>query len=269
MAANRIACEFIRGGGLGKITQVFAHNYPSPWMCDFPAQPIPDKLKGIDWDMWCGPVEPVPFHMDIVTPRAKPGWISMRPFSGGEMTGWGAHGLDQVQWALGMDESGPLEVWTEGEPFQEPTFTEPHSRGAGDRLCSSPTVYMKYAGDIVMKLGGGGAGGAKFVGEKGTINVNRGRLQCDPPDLLKFPEGIRNQSHSGNWIACVKSGEKPVADVEIGHRSATICHLGNIARWLGRRLQWDPRKEQFVGDDEANQYLDRPRRKPWIIPDEV
>ncbi len=265
MTPNRVACEFIRGGGLGKIKQVLAANYPSPWTCKFPEQPVPADL---DWDMWCGPTEPVPYHKDVCSPRTKPGWISMRTYSGGEMTGWGSHGLDQIQWALGMDESGPIEIWTEGEPFKEPVFTAPHSRGDGEKACRNPIVYMKYAGDIVMKFDGGNVGGGTFIGEKGTIHISRGKFKCDPPDLLKIPKGAARAGHTADWINCIKSRERCVADVEIGHRSATVCHLANIARWVGRKLKWDPVKERF-DDDEANKHLDRPRRKPWVLPDPV
>ncbi|MCX7827104.1 MAG: Gfo/Idh/MocA family oxidoreductase, partial [Verrucomicrobiae bacterium] len=101
MRDNRIGCALVREGAIGRVHTVIGANYPSPWNCAFPGQPVPD---GLDWDMWCGPVEPVPFNKDLFLPRAKPGWISFRPYSGGEMTGWGAHGLDQIQWALGMDE---------------------------------------------------------------------------------------------------------------------------------------------------------------------
>jgi predicted dehydrogenase len=222
--------------------------------------------------MWCGPTQPVPYNKDLYTPRARPGWISFRPYSGGEMTGWGSHGLDQVQWALGMDNSGPIEIWTEGPKFDPPTYDKPEGRGRGEKICRVPTIYYRYAGDIVMELTRGPAGGGIFVGEKGTITINRGRCKSDPPEIAKEPikDGdvrlYESNNHKGNWAECIRSRKLPVADVEIGHRSATVCHLGNIARWLsGRKLQWDPEKEQFVGDDEANQLLDRERRKPWTI----
>ena len=269
MAANRRGCELIRNGRLGKIQKVIASNYPSPWECGLPAQPVP---KGLDWDMWCGPTEPVPYHKDIYTPRAQPGWISFRPWSGGEMTGWGSHGLDQVQWALGMDESGPVEIWTEGPKFNPPTYTKPEGRGRGNGICGKPTIFMRYPGDILMEFGRGPGGGAIFIGEKGKIVINRGRCTSDPPELAKEPlkdPKVRlyvSKSHRQNWADCIKSRKRPVADVEIGHRSSTVCHLANIARWLsGRKLKWDPVKEQFIGDDEANTYIDRPRRKPWTI----
>jgi len=208
-------------------------------------------------------------------PRAKPGWISFRPFSGGEMTGWGSHGLDQVQWALGMDESGPVEVWTEGEKFNPPTYTEPESKSRGDAICSKPRVFFRYPGDIVMELGNGPAGGATFIGEKGIVSIDRGKVVSQPEEIAKQPikEGeihlYRSDNHMLNWLECVRLRTRPVADVEIGHRSATVCHLGNIARWLGRKLRWDPVKEQFIDDPEANAYLDRPRRKPYQLPEKI
>jgi predicted dehydrogenase len=262
--ANRLGCELVRNGRIGKITRIIAHNYPSPWECDLPAQPIPE---GLDWDMWCGPTEVVPFNQDLYAPRAKPGWISFRPYSGGEMTGWGSHGLDQVQWALGMDESGPIEVWVEGEKL---------SRTAkGNGACAKPKVFFRYPGDIVMELADGPRGGAVFIGEKGRITIDRGKCVSDPPEIAQEPirEGeirlVKSTSHMGNWLDCIRTRQQPAAPAEAGHRSATVCHLGNIARWLGRRLKWDPVKEVFPGDDEANTYLDRPRRKPYTLPETV
>jgi len=145
MAKNRIACELIRNGRIGKVRTVIGHNYPSPWEFKFPGQPVPKEL---DWDMWCGQTEPVPYHRDIYVSRARPGWISFRPYSGGEMTGWGAHGLDQIQWALRMDDSGPVELWTEGPKFDPPTYTEPATRAKGDSRCGKPTVFFRYANGV-------------------------------------------------------------------------------------------------------------------------
>ncbi len=267
MAANRTGCELIRNGRIGKITKIIAHNYQSPWECGLPAQPVPE---GLDWDVWCGPNEVVPYHIDLYTPRAKPGWISFRPYSGGEMTGWGAHGLDQVQWALGMDESGPVEVWTEGEKFAPPTYTQPESRDRGNKMCGKPKVFFRYPDDIVVELGDGPGGGAIFVGEKGTITIGRNLCKSDPSEIVKGPLGDRENHialHLRNWLDCIRSREKPICDVEIGHRSATVCHLGNIARWTGRKLRWDPVKEVFPDDDEANEFLDRQRRKPYELPE--
>lgn len=270
--ANRHGCELVRNGRLGKIQKVIGHNYPSPWGCDLPGQPV---LEGLDWDAWCGPTEPVPFHADLFAPRAKPGWISFRTYSGGEMTGWGAHGLDQIQWALGMDETGPVEVWTEGEPFAPPTYREPEAQTRGDKECSHPTVFYRYANGITVELGRSNPGGAIFVGERGTLEIHRSKVTSDPAGLAE--EVIRSDeirlevsdNHMRNWLDCIKSRNRPIADVEVGHRSATVCHLGNIARWVGRRLRWDPERETFVGDTEANELLDRERRKGFELPERV
>ncbi|MFO1497249.1 MAG: Gfo/Idh/MocA family oxidoreductase [Verrucomicrobiota bacterium] len=182
MWANHAGCALVRSGGLGKIERVVAHNYPSPWEGKLPAQKIPE---GLDWDMWCGPTEPVPFNQDLYLPRAKPGWLSFRPYSGGEMTGWGSHGLDQVQWALGMDQTGPVEVWTEGAKFDPPTYTEPEASARGDQICSVPTVFFRYANGVVTEVGDGPSGGAIFFGDKGKLTIDRGRCESDPEELAE------------------------------------------------------------------------------------
>jgi predicted dehydrogenase len=271
---DREVCGFIRGGGLGKVQRVYASNYPSPWECGLPAEPIPE---GLDWEMWCGPNQPVPYNKDLYLPRANPGWISFRPYSGGEMTGWGAHGFDMIQMALGMDAAGPIEVWTEGPKFNPPTCATAEARTRGEAACSEPKVFFRYPNDIVMEMVDKAPSGEKpppgggiIVGEKGTVSIDRGRISSDPEDLAldimkRRPRGF-NSNHVANWLECVRSRREPNADVEIGHRSATVCHLGNIARWTGRRLKWDPSRETFEGDTDANHHLDRPRRKEWDLP---
>lgn len=191
------------------------------------------------------------------------------------MTGWGAHGLDQIQWALGTDDTGPVEIWTEGEKFSPPTYTQPESRARGEKICSQPKVFFKYASGVVVKFDNGPPGGAVFIGDKGRITIDRAKFSVEPKELGEPPYDdfkVRlyvSNNHMLNWLECIKTRQKPVADVEIGHRSTTLCHLGNIARWTGRPLKWDPVKEQFVGDEDANTYLDRPRRKPYVLPEEV
>lgn len=270
MLPNYVGCDMVRQGKLGKIQRVIAHNYPSPWEGKLPAEPVPE---GLDWEMWCGPEALVPYNKDLYLPRANPGWLSFRPYSGGEMTGWGAHGFDQVQWALGMDNSGPLEVWTEGPAYDPPTYAAAEPKARGDKICQQPKVFFRYAGDIVMELGDGPDGGAIFVGEKGKLTIDRAICKSDPPELAEEAMENRpkkfNEHHLRNWLSCIKSREKPVADVETGHRSATVCHLGNIARWTGRKLRWDPVQERFPDDPKANEYLERERRKPYTLPERI
>lgn len=272
IALNRLGCELVRNGAIGRIQLVIAANYESPWQCALPAQPIP---AGLDWDTWCGQTEVVPYNRDIQIPRANPGWISFRPWSGGEMTGWGSHGFDQIQWALGTDDTGPVEIWTEGAPFQPPTYTQTGSIADGNKLCDRPHVRFRYANGVVVQLEDDGKrGGGKFIGDQGTITIDRNYLQSDPPEIVAealksgdFRTPHDTGAHLADWIACIQSRDMPRADVEIGHRSTTVCHLGNIARWIGRRLHWDPSREQFVGDDEANALVWRPQRQGFEIPD--
>ncbi|MBI1388713.1 MAG: twin-arginine translocation signal domain-containing protein [bacterium] len=250
---SRYGCELVRNEAAGKVIEVHGYNYESPWDQPLPTQPVP---PGIDWDRWLGPTPLRGYHEDIYTPRANPGWISLVPYSGGEVTGWGAHGLDMIQWALGTDDTGPVEIWSEGS-FR--TLNRP--------------VHMKYANGVVVKMDGQGPeGGAVFICEKGKILVDRDRYEItpsslDPGDESKFAVKLEvSPNHQQNFLDCVKSRNKPIADVEIGHRSSIACHMINLARWTNRKLQWDPVKETFIGDDDANTYLDRPRRKPWELP---
>jgi hypothetical protein len=119
------------------------------------------------------------------------------------------------------------------------------------------------------------AAGAVFIGEAGKIRIGNNDFSSNPEELARVrPEELRQRlpvsdNHLQNWFACIKSRERPIADVEVGHRSAVVCHLGNIVRWVGRRLRWDPEQETFPGDDEANAYLQRPMRPPYQLPAEI
>ncbi|TWT79033.1 4-carboxy-2-hydroxymuconate-6-semialdehyde dehydrogenase [Planctomycetes bacterium CA13] len=266
MRENFIGCEFVRQGGLGKIQEVISANYESPWHGALPAQPVP---AGLDWDMWCGPTELVPYHPELYIPRGKPGWLSFMPYSGGEMTGWGAHGFDQIQCALGKDLTGPTEILVDGPALELPTYTEPEVSKRGNTLCSQPRLRYRYADGLTVRLESGNRGGGIFIGTKGKMEIFRQRLGTNPREMAKElldKHPRKNESHVGNWLDCCYSGELPIADVEIGHRSATICHLLNIGRLLGRNLKWDPDAEQFVGDQEANAMLTRPVRKGYEWP---
>lgn len=260
MELNRIACELIRTGGLGKVKQVRAVNYTGPQ--DSPNEPLPEVPvpAGLNWDVWLNQAAMRPYN------QAWMGWMAWRDFSGGEMTNWGAHGVDQVQWALGMDGTGPIDLWpiTEGLSGQ---------------------VGMRYANgvEVHFMLDKGPSGGAVFLCEKGKLEINRNTFSSNPKsiaeDLLQKVDAVEEERkwadktalwqarwHLQNWIDCIRTREMPVADVEIGHRSISVCHLANIVRRLGRKLKWDPATETFPGDGEANTYVDRPRRKGYELP---
>jgi predicted dehydrogenase len=272
MAGHRYGCELVRNGVAGKIHTVCILNYPSPWDCRLPGQPVPD---GIDWQTWCGMTDPVPFHQDIYVQRSQPGWISFRPWSGGEMTGTGTHGFDQIQWALDLDHTGPVEIECEGGRIEPVVYTEPEGPGRGNRLMSQGRhVTMRYANGITIQLTDNGpAAGGEFIGDNGKIRIGNNTVDSNPPELARTPaETLKTRlpvsdNHLQDWFDSIKSRAKPIADVEVGHRSATICHLGNIVRWVGRKLTWDPDREIFPGDDEANSYLDRPRRQGYELPE--
>lgn len=271
------ACMLIRNGYIGKVTKVIGVNFAGPWECNLPGQPVPETL---DWDGWMGPVEPKPYNRNIQNSRSNPGWLSIKDFCGGEICGWGAHDLDQVQWALGMDESGPTEVWVEGQPYKPWVADEnsPYGRFFGAK---ETIIHMMYPGGIHMELSedANPNGGALFIGEKGQIRIDRGRFEVSNPEWKTIPlESMPVQlytarNHYRNFVDCIKSRKKCVCDVETGHRSATVCHLGNIARWVsqqtqtvGTRLIWDPVKEEFKDNALANSMLDRPPRKGYELP---
>jgi predicted dehydrogenase len=255
---NRQGCELVRNGRLGKIKEVICTNYESSKPCsayELPTEPVPE---GLDWDRWCGQTQPRPFSMHVYLTYNDPGWQRLREYSGGLMTNWGAHGLDMVQWALGTDETGPVEIVPHGHEFNS-------------------QVSFRYADGVVVKLQTDSRvlGGGHFIGEKGELIMTRGKFHTVPIRISQEPlthadvRLYQSDNHLQNFIDCIKSRQRCVADVEIGHRTATICHLAGIARQLGRPLRWDPEKETFPGDDEANGYLDRPKRKPYQLPDPV
>lgn len=260
MELNRIACELVRTGGLGKIKQVRAVNYTGP--ADAPNEPLPalPVPAGLNWDVWLNQAAMRPYN------QAWMGWMRWRDFSGGEMTNWGAHGVDQIQWALGMDGTGPVDLW----PITEGTNGQ---------------VGMRYANGVEVQfvLDEGPGGGAIFICEKGKLEINRNKFSSNPKsiaeELMKKVNAAEEERkwsdntalwqarwHLQNWIDCIRTRELPVADVEIGHRSISVCHLANIVRRVGRKLKWDPKTETFPGDAEANTYVDRPRRSGYELP---
>jgi predicted dehydrogenase len=247
----RTACELVRNGRIGKIKQVLVDIGGPSRPCDLPEE---EMEPGLDWDMWLGPAPMRPYN-SILSPRGVhnhfPDWRNYKEYSGGMMTDWGAHHFDITQWGLGMDESGPVEII----PPEDPKATK------GVRFLYENGVEVIHAN----------SGGVLFVGSEGKILVNRGKLQVTPETLLDEPLGegavrlYNSYNHGKDFLDCVRSRKNPICDVEIGCRSVTVCHLGNLAYWNHRRLKWDPAKERFVGDEEANKWLDRPKRGIWNV----
>ncbi|MEW6236358.1 MAG: Gfo/Idh/MocA family oxidoreductase [Candidatus Omnitrophota bacterium] len=249
----RFACELVQSGRIGKVhtVRVFLPNGSAGGN-----SPNADPPDGMDWNMYLGPAPLVPFNKD----RAFWSFRWFFDYSGGQMTDWGAHHFDIAQWGLGMDRSGPVSV--------EGTGTLPTS-GRFETYTQFHVEY-EYANGVRM-IAANPEHGTKFEGTEGWVHVWRGGLIAEPKELLQEKLGpndvhfYRSPGHERNWMDCIRARRRPICDAEIGHRSVTCAHLGNIALRLGRKLQWDPEREKFVGDEEANRWLFKPYRAPWRL----
>jgi predicted dehydrogenase len=276
----RLAAEMVRNGRIGTVRQITTLINDNPVGGPFPVEPVPE---GLNWDFWQGPTPAVPF----IKRRCHYEFRWWYEYSGGKMTDWGAHHNDTAQWALGMDNSGPIAI-----------------TGAGIAPASGTQSYNCYPKFVVTYIYGNGPGGGEgtklvcrasppatgwnhpgngilFEGENGKwIWVDRGRINASDGTaqtsrILNEPLGQdatrleRANSQMGNFIDCCRSGRLPICNATVGHRSASVCHLGNIATrfFPGLQLHWDPQQEHFVGEyaEAANRHLSRPYRAPWSL----
>ena len=249
----RRACELVRNGRIGKIKTVRVNLPLGRAMNPVAAQPVPPEL---DYDMWLGPAPYEPYFPERVHYHFR--WIL--DYSGGQTTNFGAHDLDIVQWGLGRDDSGPVEVEGRGEFPEDGPYTTP----------VKVNFRAKYE-DGVEVLVETGTSGVRFEGEGGWIFVNRQGWQTEPASLKTSAPGseelrlYESRDHWGNFLDCVRTRQQPICPAEIGHRSATFCHLANIAMLLNRKVQWNPQTEQVIGDDEAARMTTRAMRAPWTL----
>jgi predicted dehydrogenase len=251
----RLACELVRSGRLGKIHLVRVGiprvNFKEP------PRPNTEPPAELDYDMWLGPAPYRPYNQNHVHYNFRFFW----DFSGGQQTNFGAHHLDIAQWGLGMDESGPVSAQGTAEYDPEKRFEVP----------SMYEVEYTYANGVKLLCGMAQRGGVTFEGEKGTIFVTRGKIESTPPEILMEPlldsdvHLYASKNHYQNWLDCIKSRKLPICDVAIGHRSATVCHLGNIAIRSGRKVQWDPKAEKVIGDKEQAKMTRYEYRSPWKL----
>ena len=257
------ACEYVRSGRIGKVKTVKVGlsgvNYSDR------AKPLTvadgEPPAELNYDMWLGPAPFRPYNKNRVHYLFRFFW----DYAGGQMTNWGAHHLDIAQWGLGMDDSGPVEIVGSGIYNGEKLYETPQKFD----------VTYKYANGVVLECSSGTGkykGGTLFEGEKGKIFVSRGNVESDPEEILEQPlddKSVRlyaSDDHYKNWLDCIKSRKDPVCSVDIGHRSSTVCHLGNIAIRSGKKVNWDPKKEEIVGDAELAKWVSRPYRAPWKLP---
>ena len=249
----RFACELVQNGYIGEVKSVFAEPGGTSRHCDLPAQPVP---PGLDWDMWLGPAPWAPYHEKRCVNLYE--WWNWRDYSGGLMTDRGAHDYDIVQWGLGMDGSGPVEI------------IPPDGKGS--------MLTYRYANGVILESGDGGWGTAGrpgalvvFRGTKGEVSVWRGGIKTDPPSLADVKIGpneihlYESDNHQANFLECVRTGRRPAADVAVGCSSVIVCHIGNIARWVNHPLKWDPVKLTFPDDEQANRMTWKPMRQPWRV----
>lgn len=249
----RRACELVRNGIAGDIKTIRVNVGDPAVPCDLPSEDQPSYL---DWNMWLGPARERAYNSILSPPITFDGWPNWRKYweyGGGGVTDWGAHMFDIAQWGLGMDESGPVEL------------IPPEAPGAVRGL-----RYI-YANGVEMLHEDFGRGYAvEFIGTKGTIRVSREFLEAEPANLLTavIPStGIqlyKSENHYKNWIDSILSRQLPVCDVETGHRTATVCNIGNIAYKLKKPLKWDPVKETF-NEKEADSWLTKKYRKPFKV----
>ena len=250
------ACELVRNGRIGKVTRVEVGLPTGGGSDNKPVQPIPE---GVDWNFWLGPAPWVPYRGIMHW-----NWRWMMDYSGGQLTDWAGHHIDIAHWGLDLERTGPVEI--------EGTGVYPR-----DGIYNVPMEYKftcKYANGIVMTVANNKQipQGTKWYGESGKwIYVKRGKLEANPASILKEvigPDEIKlykSRDHKQNFLYCVKNRKETIAPAEVAHRSISVGLLGEIAMLTERKLQWDPDKEIFLNNEQANRMLSRPMRSPWHL----
>jgi predicted dehydrogenase len=271
------ACELVRNGRIGTVKHVEIGLPGDPSGPEAPPMPIPPNLN---YDAWLGSTPEVYYTEIRVHPQqgyGRPGWLRCEQFGAGMITGWGAHHVDTAHWGMNTEYTGPIEVWGTAE-FPKHGLWNVH----GNFL-----THGLYANGVIMDISGDFPNGIKFYGSEGWIFVTRdvevtpsdpsGKqemlqpLMASDPKILDSviaPEEVhlyQSDDQHGNWLECIRSRKVPTAPAEIGHRACSTCLLHHIAMKTGRRLHWNPVRERFHNDDEANSMLSRPQRFPFMM----
>jgi predicted dehydrogenase len=275
----RYAAELVRNGRIGQLKTVYIGLPGDPEGDDEPVMPVPANLN---YDMWLGSTPVVPYTEKRVHPQkdyGRPGWLRCEQFGAGMITGWGAHHIDSAHWGMDTEYTGPTEVWGSAE-FPKKGLWDVHGPFRTEAV---------YANGVHMIISGEFPNGIKFEGAKGWIFVSRGNesvtdsdpvaklqdsraLAAGDPRIIKSvigPDEIHlyeSREHHGNWLDCIRSRQQTIAPVEVAHRACSACLIHHMAMKLKRKLVWDPAKERFTNDPEANAMLSRPQRSPYTIP---
>ncbi|HUT11898.1 MAG TPA: Gfo/Idh/MocA family oxidoreductase [Thermoguttaceae bacterium] len=244
----RYAVELAQSGKLGELKTVYAEKAPPEWFkyhpyATLPAQPEPPR-EVLDWNMWLGPAAWRPYNATYVS---RGFWMAHMDFSGGMLTEWGSHTADLCQWANNADDATPVE-------FE----------------LAEGTVIGRYANGVKLVFENGKWPlHVRFVGSEGMVYVDDdGNMEAEPKSLLEglqFGKGYPQNNHVRNFLDCVKSRKRPIAPAEGAHRANATCQIANICVQLGRKLRFDPAKEQFIDDPMADRKLARTIREPWQL----
>lgn len=273
----RYAAELVRNGRIGQLKTVYVGLPGDPSGEEEPEMPVP---KNLNYDMWLASTPMVYYTEKRVHPQVgydRPGWLRCEQFGAGMITGWGSHHIDSAHWGMGMEKSGPIEIWGHAE-FPKKGLWDVHGIFKTEAL---------YENGVKMVVSNELPNGVKFEGTEGWIFVTRGNYQAtgsDPvnadgtkpldasdPKIIKSvikPNEFHfmvSKNHHVNWLESIRDNKQPIAPVEEAHRSCSACLLHHIAMKLDRKIYWDPKKEQFKNDDEANSMLSRPQRPAYAV----
>jgi predicted dehydrogenase len=256
---SRFACELVRNGRIGRLKRITAmvgpHNKQAP-PAHWQPMPVPD---GFDYERWLGPAPWAPYHKD----RCLYNFRFILDYSGGQTTNYGAHSLDLAQWGAGRDHTAPVEFADAGSEWPRDGLFDAATRVAfRARYADGLELECVTRPDNMSVL---------FEGTEGSVQTGYSGFHTQPESLKRSvigPGEIRlgaSNNHYRDFLDAVRARRDPAAPVELGHRTATLCHCGNIAMRLGRTVRWDPVAERFPGDDEANRLLGAAKRGPWTI----
>ena len=274
----RYAAELVRNGRIGDLKTVYVGLPGDPSGDEESEMPIPANLN---YDMWLGSTPEVYYTEKRVHPQndyGRPGWLRCEQFGAGMITGWGSHHVDSAHWGMGTELTGPVEVWGTAD-FPKSGLWDVHGIFRTEAL---------YANGVKMVVSNELPNGIKFEGTKGWIFVTRGSYQATASDPVANSEGVKpleasdpaiiksvigpneihlyeSKDHHGNWLECIKSRKETIAPVEVAHRSCSTCLVHHVAMKVKRKVYWDPVKERFNNDDEANSMLSRPQRSPYVL----
>jgi predicted dehydrogenase len=267
----RFGCELVRNQRIGKLQRVevgigggFNPGGGKPTVNQIEPQPVMPIPRGFDYDTWLGPAPWAPY----TAKRCHWNFRWIMDYSGGQVTDWGGHHIDIAHWGMGCDETGPVKVAGRG------VFPK-------DGLWDTAVDYnfeCRYDNGLTLYVGSNNhyTQGVRFIGDEGWVHITRNRLDANPKRLLKEkigpeeihlarPAGDHRQGHRRDFLDCVKTRSKTIAPVDIGHRSVTVAHLGNIAMILGREIRWDPKHQKIINDSEASRMLSRTMRCPLCV----